>query len=199
MHNLEFVKLKASEILINEKNPRKIKQQNRETLKVSIEKFGLVEPLIVDEDSIIIGGHQRFDVAKEMGIEEFDCVKITGLSEAEKIKLNVTLNNPKLQGRYDIDKLKILLDEIRIDEDFESLRFGALEPIAVKPVEKVEVKKDEDGNAIVQSSKIEQLMVTESQHMEIMDKIEVLSREFDGKSTGDTIIKIVDYVSKNKK
>ncbi len=40
-------------------NPRQITNKQYNDLKESITKFGLVDPIIVNKDMTVIGGHQR--------------------------------------------------------------------------------------------------------------------------------------------
>ena len=40
-------------------NPRQISTKQYKDLKASVKKFGLVDPIIVNKDMTIIGGHQR--------------------------------------------------------------------------------------------------------------------------------------------
>lgn len=87
-------------------NPRYITEWDFDHIKHSLEKFGFVVPLIVNSSSermnIIIGGHQRWLVARKMGIKELPVVYLDLSLEKEK-SLNVRLN--KLGGRFDPDKL----------------------------------------------------------------------------------------------
>lgn len=58
-------------------NPRKqLKPGDKEYEKIknSIQEFGYVEPVIVNYDMTVIGGHQRLTVLKELGYEEVQCV-----------------------------------------------------------------------------------------------------------------------------
>ena len=45
-------------------NPRQISTKQYNDLKESIETFGLVDPIIVNNDMTIIGGHQRYKIWK---------------------------------------------------------------------------------------------------------------------------------------
>lgn len=44
--------------------------------KNSITEFGYVEPIIVNSDMTIIGGHQRATVLQTLGYDEIDCIVI---------------------------------------------------------------------------------------------------------------------------
>ena len=55
IRNIEISKLKPATY-----NPRQITKKQVKDLKESIEKFGVVDPIIVNKDFTIIGGHQRY-------------------------------------------------------------------------------------------------------------------------------------------
>ena len=82
-------------------------------LKASIDTFGMVEPIIFNEQTgHLVGGHQRYNVLQAEGIEETETVIIDIPLEEEKI-LNVALN--KITGRWDTEKLAELLDELKAE------------------------------------------------------------------------------------
>tara|TARA_R100000654_G_scaffold1062_3_gene4025 strand:+ start:3754 stop:4245 length:492 start_codon:yes stop_codon:yes gene_type:complete len=91
-------------------NPRQISTKQYKDLKQSIEKFGLVDPIITNKDFTIIGGHQRYKICKELKHKEIDCV-VLDLSKEEERELNIRLN--KNTGEFDMD---ILANEFNIDE-----------------------------------------------------------------------------------
>ncbi len=84
-------------------NPRKHDKQSADQLKESITKFGLVDPIIANEaperKNVVIGGHFRLEVAKEMGFETIPVVYVN-IPDIEKEKeLNLRLN--KNTGEWD--------------------------------------------------------------------------------------------------
>lgn len=101
-------------------NPRKMNEKDKENLRTSIERFGMVDPLIVNKhkgrENIIIGGHQRYLVAKEIGIKELPVVYVD-LSEEKEKELNLRLN--RNQGEWDYDALAELDVELLKDVGFE--------------------------------------------------------------------------------
>lgn len=97
-------------------NPRTISNEQRQALEHSVEKFGLVEPIILNcSTGNIIGGHQRLDALIALGVEETDVVLVDLSPENEKV-LNLALN--KISGEWDWTKLTDLLGELR--EHFEA-------------------------------------------------------------------------------
>ena len=91
-------------------NPRQISTKQYNDLKASIKKFGLVDPVIVNKNNTVIGGHQRLKICKELKYIEIDCV-VLDLSKEEERELNIRLN--KNTGDFDMD---ILANEFDIDE-----------------------------------------------------------------------------------
>ena len=72
-------------------NPRQISTKQYNDLKESIINFGLVDPIIVNKDMTVIGGHQRLKVCKELTFLDIDCV-VLDLSKEEERELNIRLN-----------------------------------------------------------------------------------------------------------
>ena len=69
-------------------NPRKDLQPGDpeyQKIKRSIEEFGYVDPIIINKDMTVIGGHQRLKVLKEMGYTEIDCVVVDLNKTKEKL------------------------------------------------------------------------------------------------------------------
>ena len=91
-------------------NPRQISTKQYNDLKASVKKFGLVDPIIVNKDNTVVGGHQRLKICKELKHIEIDCV-VLDLSKEEERELNIRLN--KNTGDFDMD---ILANEFDIDE-----------------------------------------------------------------------------------
>lgn len=88
-----------------------------EKLKNSIQEFGYVEPIIVnDRTGKVIGGHQRINVLKDLGYKEVEVVHVD-LDEAHEKALNVALN--KISGNWDAEKLEDLLRDINLNTDLD--------------------------------------------------------------------------------
>lgn len=88
-----------------------------EKLKNSIQEFGYVEPIIVnDKTGRVIGGHQRINVLKNLGYKEVEVVHVD-LDEAHEKALNVALN--KISGNWDAEKLEDLLRDINLNTDLD--------------------------------------------------------------------------------
>lgn len=98
----ETVEMKISEIKRADYNPRKITKVQRRELRKSIEKFGVLQPFIVndheDRKNVLVGGHQRLGILIEEEVETVQVVKVNLNLEDEK-ELNIRLN--KNTGEFD--------------------------------------------------------------------------------------------------
>ena len=118
-------------------NPRRWSESAIEQLKESIRRFGVVDPLLVNNakgrENVVIGGHFRLKVAKELGFTELPVVYVT-IPELEREKeLNLRLN--KNLGEWDTDLLKEFDEAILSDTGFTSEELDEifLEESAEKP------------------------------------------------------------------
>lgn len=99
-------------------NPRKkLKPGDKEYEKIknSIQEFGFADPLVVNADMTIIGGHQRLSVAVELGCTEVPCA-VVDVDKTREKALNIALN--KITGEWDEKMLADLLTDLK-DAEFD--------------------------------------------------------------------------------
>lgn len=135
--NIQTIKL--DQLNPAEYNPRTITKEEFEGLKESLKAFGQQENLIVNKDMTVISGHQRLEAMKALGWNEAVCNMVDLDKHAEK-KFNVIMNSTAISGKYDDLKLSEILEELKLDDDYESLRLNELEPLDLSPTE---VEEDE--------------------------------------------------------
>ena len=98
-------------------NPRKkLKPGDKEYEKIknSIQEFGFADPLVVNSDMTVIGGHQRLSCAKDLGYTEVPCA-VVDVDKTREKALNIALN--KITGAWDEEKLSDLLLNLK-EADF---------------------------------------------------------------------------------
>lgn len=76
-------KLKISEIIVGKQRKRALSEKHVETLKLSIQELGLLNPLVVNSDYELIAGYHRFQALKDLAFEEVD-VQIVDYNELKK-------------------------------------------------------------------------------------------------------------------
>lgn len=135
MEKVEIKRISITDLKPAKYNPRidlKPGDIEYEKIKRSIEEFGFVEPIIVNFDMTIIGGHQRYKVLKELGYKEVEC-SIVNLDKTKEKALNIALN--KINGDWDNKKLEELiveLNETDIDMDITGFTFEEVDDILKK-------------------------------------------------------------------
>lgn len=123
---MEIKELPLKELKPAAYNPRKkLKKGDKEyeKIKQSLLKFGYVDPILVNEDLTVIGGHQRLTVLKDLDYETAKCV-IVKLSKEDEKALNIALN--KITGQWDEALLADLLLDLQ-ESDF-NLDLTGFEP-----------------------------------------------------------------------
>lgn len=156
MHAIEVRTLPVGRLIPAEYNPRTAlapTDKKYRKLKRSLERFGLVEPLVWNELSgRVVGGHLRLSILKELGVTEVP-VSVVRLSETAERALNVVLNNREAQGRFDVGKLSVLLEELKELPEFADTGFdaGVLRSLQYEP----------DGQlaAVVEADRVEVVLV----------------------------------------
>lgn len=97
-------KRKISELKEYARNPRRLNKHDAKHLQDSLDRFGQCEPLVINSDNTIIGGHQRLRTLKKLKYKEVDVyVPDCPLSEKEVEELNIRLN--RNNGEWDFDML----------------------------------------------------------------------------------------------
>ncbi|HSQ97090.1 MAG TPA: site-specific DNA-methyltransferase [Rickettsiales bacterium] len=126
---------KLTDLIPSEYNPRKASKQQEKALSESLQKYGCVEPIIVNENpdrqNIIIGGHFRVRELIKLHIEEVECV-IVNLNLEQERELNIRLNSNTGEWNFDL-----LLSNFNIS-DLESWGFNN------EQLDKLEFKTEEN-------------------------------------------------------
>jgi site-specific DNA-methyltransferase (adenine-specific) len=154
MSEMQWQTLSLDELRPAEYNPRKkLKSGDKEYEKIknSILEFGYVEPIIVNFDMTVIGGHQSLTVLKDLGYTEAQCV-VLHIEDEKKVKaLNIALN--KITGAWNEQLLADLLVDLQ-SVDFNIALTGFEAPEVEQLFSKVhnkEVKEDDfDVDAALQ-------------------------------------------------
>jgi ParB-like chromosome segregation protein Spo0J len=116
--NIEIVGI--DEIKESNYNSRIHSEAQVEKIANSIEEFGFVNPIIIDEENEIIAGHGRYTAAKYLKLKEIPTIKLTHLTDDKKRAFIIADNKIALSGEWDYDMLKeefdtILKSEMNID------------------------------------------------------------------------------------
>lgn len=118
---------KISELTPAEYNPRLMTEKESKDLSTSLERFSLADPIVINTNNRIIGGHMRINILKQSGDHTVDVrVPSRELSQEEEKELNLRLN--KNLGQWDFDELanfdEDMLNDVGFTKDEINNSFG---------------------------------------------------------------------------
>lgn len=116
----EFETISRADIKNAEYNPRFMGKKEKERLRKGLRENGLVSALTWNKRTgNLVGGHQRLEqldaIEKSKDYELTVCV--INVDERQEAKLNVQLNNPSMQGEWDLDKLAEMTTDFDLSLD----------------------------------------------------------------------------------
>ena len=133
----ETKKVKRSVLNFASYNPRKISDKAKKALRDNIERVGLLGGIVWNKRTgNLVSGHQRVTILDEIngydgkGNDYFINVEVVDLSEKEEKEQNLFMNNKNVQGEFDEETLKTIMNDIDFsnagfdDFDISSLCIG---------------------------------------------------------------------------
>jgi len=119
-HQLAVLYRPVSALKPDPRNARTHPKRQIEQLMRSIQEFGFTNPILIDEGDVLIAGHGRLRAAKEIGLAEVPTIMLEGLSAAQKKALRLADNKIALNAGWDLEVLKLELEEIgSIDVEYD--------------------------------------------------------------------------------
>lgn len=117
MKEREIQYCNPEELIPYEKNPR----DNRaalDAIELSIEEYGFTNPILVNEEKVILAGHTRREAAILAGLEKVPYIVVDGLTEAQQKAYRLVDNKLSELSIWDEDLLKEELEDL-LDEDYD--------------------------------------------------------------------------------
>jgi len=113
-------------------NARVHSAEQLEQIKASILAFGFTNPLLVDEDGVLIAGHGRLEAAAALGMAKVPVIVLRHLSAAQKEALRLADNRIAENATWDQALLRDALAAVQAAEiDVAALGFSADELAAI--------------------------------------------------------------------
>jgi site-specific DNA-methyltransferase (adenine-specific) len=136
---MEVKNVSVKDIVPYENNPRK----NADAVQVvmnSIREFGIKQPLVIDENNVIVVGHTRFEAAKRLGYTEVPCVVASDLTEDQINAYRIADNKTAEYASWDVELLnKELANILSVDMEMFGFDLALDEEVKKKDQEKGEV------------------------------------------------------------
>ena len=114
---MKVTKKMLTELHPPERNVRMHTDKQLKEFRRSVEMFGQIRPIVVDERGTILAGNGLYETLCSMGHTEADCYVVSGLTEAQKKKLMLADNRVFDLGVDDLAALDALVLELKDDLD----------------------------------------------------------------------------------
>lgn len=149
----------SKELTVNYINPSKIKHYKNnpkihkskqiQQIVNSISEFSFNNPILIDENNVIIAGHGRLIAANHLNMPQIPVIKLTHLSDAQKKAYRIADNKLTENGEWDFDLLKIEFEDLsHLELDF-SLDITGFDTADIDVMlDAKETKLDEKANAV---------------------------------------------------
>ena len=131
------------------RNARTHSEDQIQQLIDSINEYGFTNPVLIDENNILIAGHGRTEAAKQIGMQEIPVIRLKDLSENQKKALRISDNQLALNAGWDFQLLAAEISDLQsVDFDIDLLGFDEdfLEDILAGDTDKLEDDKDEEDD-----------------------------------------------------
>lgn len=125
---MKIKRMALAELTPADYNPRTISAAARKGLEHSIERFGMVQPIIYNSRTgNVVGGHRRLDILLDRG-DTHSQIVVVDLPEDEEKALNLALNNPGIAGQFTADVAEIIQQlEHNLPDFVAELRLGEID------------------------------------------------------------------------
>lgn len=139
---METVEAKIDSLIPYEFNNRNHDEQQVDRIANSIQSFGFNQPIVVDENNVILVGHGRLLAAQKLGLKTAPVLKKTGLTETQKKAYRILDNKLQNDSTWSFDNLELELGFLE-DNGFELEPWGLEELRDLFTPEEPEVYEDE--------------------------------------------------------
>ena len=124
---MKVISKPLSELHMMEKNIRRHPEKQIKEYVRSLEMFGQMKPVVIDEAGMILAGNGLFEALRSMGAETCQCYVMKGLSPAQKKKVMLADNRVYELGVTDTAVFDEIIKELEGDIDVPGWDAGLLE------------------------------------------------------------------------
>lgn len=118
-------KVKMTDLIKYQNNSKIHTQEQIDQVKASIQEFGYISPIIVDENNVILAGHGRYEALLQLKYEDVEIKRVTNLTEIQKKQYVLADNKLNMNTGFDEEMLKLELEAItQSGEEIDITGFG---------------------------------------------------------------------------
>lgn len=114
---MKVITMKLADLKKPDKNVRIHTEQQLKEFRRSVEMFGQIRPIVIDEKNVILAGNGLYDTLVAMGKDTAEVYRYDNLTENQKKKLMIADNKIFSLGIENLDTLNSFLEELDGDLD----------------------------------------------------------------------------------
>lgn len=114
---MKVITMKLTDLIKPEKNVRLHTEQQLKEFRRSVEMFGQIRPIVIDEKNVIMAGNGLYDTLVSMGKDTAEVYRYDNLTENQKKKLMIADNKIFSLGIENLDTLNSFLEDLNGDLD----------------------------------------------------------------------------------
>lgn len=133
MAGIKLIKKQLNELKQYKNNPRT--DGSAEAVRESIEKFGYINPIIINKSGVILAGHSRVDALEDLGVDAVECILVDDLTEEQEKAFRISDNRVAEFSSWNVEMLNSEMEQIGVD-DWEKFGFKKKDLEALEPPEK---------------------------------------------------------------
>ena len=191
--------IQIEEIIPYSRNPRK--NQHVDKVATSIKEFGFQQPIVVDNNMVVIVGHTRLLASQKLGLKEVP-VLVADLSESKAKAYRIADNRLNEDSNWDDELLNLeLIDLQKDDYDLDSLGFEKNElekifnsddPLFVAPDQSFEEVAPNVEDLMPSQVRMIQLFLNSETEPKFKEMVSALQKKLDINNLTDTVYKVVE-------
>lgn len=131
--------VKLASLSLLEKNPRRHPNLQIQELKRSLEMFGQIRPLVIDEKGNVLAGNGMLIAMRELGWESADALRVDGLNEKQKTRLILADNKVASLGADDYSVIEELIRDLSDELNIPGFDDNVLRTLVATPAQLAEI------------------------------------------------------------
>lgn len=167
------------------KNPRTHSDESIAHVAALIERYGFTQPILVDEDGVVLAGHKRRLAALQRGDKTVPVIALHGLDDAAKLAYVIADNQATFTSPWDYELLGVNLGELyTLEFDMALLGFSDIQADALRTDDQIAASVYEEQHFWP--------VIRHKVQPRVYERWREMFAKLDGETDGDKIVALLD-------
>jgi DNA modification methylase len=114
---LQLVDCALDQVIVPARNVRDLDPAHVREMASAVSHLGFSVPILIDHENNVVDGIVRLEAAKLLGLPRVPCIVVGHLSASERRLLRIAMNRLQEKGQWNLDNLKIELQELILEDE----------------------------------------------------------------------------------